>query len=107
MTAKEPTDNRRFPMRVAVIGAAGRTGRHVVEQALARGDEVIAIAKAPEKPPHGAFATRSPDRPSPIGLHRVTVTEIQPPAQVHIDAMGATAHPSLDLKVALNQAPDA
>lgn len=35
-------------MKVAVIGAAGRTGRHVVEQALARGDEVIAIARTPE-----------------------------------------------------------
>ena len=27
--------------RIAVIGAAGRTGRHAVEQALARGHKVI------------------------------------------------------------------
>ena len=25
---------------------------------------------------HGVFATRSPDRPNPIGLHRVTVLEL-------------------------------
>ena len=36
-------------MKIAVIGAAERTGRHAVEQALARGDEAIAIARAPEK----------------------------------------------------------
>ena len=32
-------------MRVAVVGAAGRTGRHVVEQALAKGNDVIAVAR--------------------------------------------------------------
>ena len=32
-------------MRIAVIGAAGRTGRHVVEQALGHGDEVVAVAR--------------------------------------------------------------
>ena len=26
---------------------------------------------------HGVFATRSPDRPNPIGLHRVTVVSIE------------------------------
>jgi putative NADH-flavin reductase len=35
-------------MRLAVIGATGRTGRQVVEQALVRGDEVIAVARTPE-----------------------------------------------------------
>lgn len=34
-------------MRIAVVGAAGRTGRAVVQQALARGHEVIAIARHP------------------------------------------------------------
>lgn len=29
------------------------------------------------RPLTGVFATRSPDRPNPIGLHRVTVLEIQ------------------------------
>jgi len=33
-----------------------------------RGDESVPLA--------GVFATRSPDRPNPLGLHRVTVLEI-------------------------------
>ena len=32
--------------------------------------------KDPRNPLTGVFATRSPDRPNPIGLHRVTVTGI-------------------------------
>jgi putative NADH-flavin reductase len=34
-------------MKIAVAGATGRTGRQVVEQALARGDDVIALARDP------------------------------------------------------------
>ena len=30
----------------------------------------------PRNPLTGVFATRSPDRPNPLGLHRVTVREI-------------------------------
>jgi len=36
-------------MRLAVVGAAGRTGRLVVEQALGRGHQVRALARQPEK----------------------------------------------------------
>jgi putative NADH-flavin reductase len=36
-------------MKIAVIGAAGRTGRQVVGEALARGHGVIAVVRAPEK----------------------------------------------------------
>jgi tRNA-Thr(GGU) m(6)t(6)A37 methyltransferase TsaA len=32
-----------------------------------------------ERPEQGVFATRSPDRPNPIGLHRVTVLGIDGP----------------------------
>jgi putative NADH-flavin reductase len=35
-------------MRLAVIGAAGRTGRLVVEQALGRGHQVRAVARHPD-----------------------------------------------------------
>jgi tRNA-Thr(GGU) m(6)t(6)A37 methyltransferase TsaA len=50
----------------------------------------------------GVFATRSPDRPNPIGLHRVTVTRIDPPTSVHVDALEAIdGTPILDLKVAI------
>jgi tRNA-Thr(GGU) m(6)t(6)A37 methyltransferase TsaA len=30
----------------------------------------------PDRPETGVFSTRSPDRPNPIGLHRVTITSI-------------------------------
>jgi putative NADH-flavin reductase len=36
-------------MKIAVIGAAGRTGRQVVRQALERGHEVVAVARSPER----------------------------------------------------------
>ena len=56
----------------------------------------------------GVFATRSPDRPNPIGLHRVIVTEIDPPTRLRVDALEAIdGTPILDLKVAMNVAPDA
>lgn len=35
-------------MRIAVIGANGRTGRLAVERALERGNEVVAVARRPE-----------------------------------------------------------
>jgi tRNA-Thr(GGU) m(6)t(6)A37 methyltransferase TsaA len=56
----------------------------------------------------GVFATRSPDRPNPIGLHRVTVIGTDPPTSVHVDALEAIdGTPILDLKVAMTEAPDA
>ena len=56
----------------------------------------------------GVFATRSPDRPNPIGLHRVVVTDRQPPASVYVDAIEAIdGTPILDLKVAMSEASDA
>lgn len=56
----------------------------------------------------GVFATRSPDRPNPIGLHRVKVTDFTPPTSVHVDALEAIdGTPILDLKVAMQKAPDA
>ncbi len=38
-------------MRVAIFGASGRTGRHVVEQALAAGHEVTAFVRDPARLP--------------------------------------------------------
>jgi tRNA-Thr(GGU) m(6)t(6)A37 methyltransferase TsaA len=56
----------------------------------------------------GVFATRSSDRPNPIGLHRVTVTGIDPPTRIHVDALEAIdGTPILDLKVAMKEASDA
>lgn len=36
-------------MKILVIGAAGRTGRHVLEQGLARGHEITAFARRPQE----------------------------------------------------------
>jgi NAD(P)-dependent dehydrogenase (short-subunit alcohol dehydrogenase family) len=36
-------------MKIAVFGATGRAGRHLVEQALAAGHEVVALARTPSK----------------------------------------------------------
>jgi tRNA-Thr(GGU) m(6)t(6)A37 methyltransferase TsaA len=56
----------------------------------------------------GVFATRSSERPNPIGLHRVTVTEVTPPTSIHVDALEAIdGTPILDVKVAMRQAADA
>jgi tRNA-Thr(GGU) m(6)t(6)A37 methyltransferase TsaA len=51
----------------------------------------------------GVFATRSPDRPNPIGIHRVTVTAIDPPTTLHVGALEAIdGTPILDLKAAID-----
>lgn len=56
----------------------------------------------------GVFATRSPGRPNPIGLHRITVTGFGSPTSIHVDALEAIdGTPILDLKVAMTHAPDA
>ena len=36
-------------MKVAILGAAGQTGTALIDEALARGHEVIGIARNPEK----------------------------------------------------------
>jgi tRNA-Thr(GGU) m(6)t(6)A37 methyltransferase TsaA len=54
------------------------------------------------RPLTGVFATRSPDRPNPIGIHLVRVTAIDPPARIRVAALEAIdGTPILDLKVAI------
>jgi len=54
------------------------------------------------RPPQGVFNTRSPDRPNPIGLHRVQVVEVDDNRlQVRgLEAIDGT--PILDLKPVLS-----
>lgn len=55
-------------MRIAVLGATGKVGHLVVEQALARGHEVVALVRAPEKytqPGQGAVEVRAADVTKP------------------------------------------
>ena len=55
----------------------------------------------PTHPLSGVFATRSQDRPNPLGLHRVTVREITGTRLVvgPIEAIDGT--PVIDIKIAL------
>jgi tRNA-Thr(GGU) m(6)t(6)A37 methyltransferase TsaA len=52
----------------------------------------------------GVFRTRSPDRPNPIGVHRVTVTNLEGPTTLRVDAIEAIdGTPVIDVKVALRR----
>lgn len=54
----------------------------------------------------GVFSTRSADRPNPIGLHRVTVVEIDGPRLLvrYLEALDGT--PILDVKPVLHPGAD-
>ena len=55
-----------------------------------------------ERPATGVFNTRSPDRPNPIGLHRVTVLAIDG-NRIHVRNLEAVnGTPVLDLKPVLD-----
>jgi tRNA-Thr(GGU) m(6)t(6)A37 methyltransferase TsaA len=54
------------------------------------------------KPLHGVFSTRSPHRPNPIGLHRVTVVAIIDPLRFQVRNLEALDHtPIIDVKAML------
>ncbi len=53
----------------------------------------------PNEPLRGVFATRSADRPNPIGLHRVKVLEIQKPDRIRVGPLEALdGTPIIDIK---------
>jgi tRNA (Thr-GGU) A37 N-methylase len=43
----------------------------------------------PQSPLKGVFATRSPDRPNPIGLHRVQILEIAESLRLRVEPLEA------------------
>jgi tRNA-Thr(GGU) m(6)t(6)A37 methyltransferase TsaA len=57
------------------------------------------------RPLTGVFATRSPDRPNPIGLHRVSVLEVSEPnlRVAPLEAIDGT--PLVDIKPVLASSP--
>jgi tRNA-Thr(GGU) m(6)t(6)A37 methyltransferase TsaA len=58
----------------------------------------------PRNPLTGVFSTRSPDRPNPIGVHRVTVTARQG-NRVQVQALEAVdGTPIIDVKAVLDAA---
>src|SRR5262244_3092724 len=75
-------------MKIAVVGATGRTGLQVVEQALARGDDVIALARHPEAlPPLGpGMASAAAD-----ALDRAVLAEALAGADAVVSALGIGA----------------
>ena len=85
---------------VAELMALGRRmlGRRDVLEVRPRGDL--------RNPLTGVFATRSPDRPNPIGLHRVTVTGVDGGGEGDLrlrvrDLEAIDGTPILDLKPVL------
>ena len=57
--------------------------------------------RIPNAPLTGVFATRSPDRPNPIGLHEATILEITAKG-IHVDAIECIdGTPVLDIKPVL------
>jgi tRNA-Thr(GGU) m(6)t(6)A37 methyltransferase TsaA len=88
---------------------------------LSPGDEIIVITwldranrdtltteprNDPARPTVGVFATRSPDRPNPIGLHPTTVTKVQANEihLAHLETLDGT--PVLDIKPVLGPISD-
>jgi len=57
------------------------------------------------RPLTGVFATRSPDRPNPVGLHRVSILEVaeRKLRVTHLEAIDGT--PIVDIKPVLSSGP--
>jgi tRNA (Thr-GGU) A37 N-methylase len=55
----------------------------------------------------GVFATRSPDRPNPVGLHRVRILAIDPGSRLHVEPLEAIdGTPVIDIKPVLDSSKD-
>lgn len=69
----------------------------------ARRDVLRAHPRHPANPEQGVFSTRSPDRPNPIGLHRVHITAIADTKIFvrNLEALNGT--PILDIKPVLDR----
>ena len=73
---------------------------------LHRGDRSTLVTK-PRNDPNarttGVFATRSPDRPNPIGLHKVEILDISATGEIRVlnlEVLNGT--PLIDIKPVLN-----
>jgi tRNA-Thr(GGU) m(6)t(6)A37 methyltransferase TsaA len=57
----------------------------------------------PSRPQQGVFSTRSPNRPNPIGLHRVVITAVEG-LRVRVRSLEAIdGTPIIDMKTILNE----
>jgi tRNA-Thr(GGU) m(6)t(6)A37 methyltransferase TsaA len=58
-------------------------------------------------PQRGVFLTRSPDRPNPIGLHRVEVLEVEAPTRIRVRPLETLdGTPVMDIKPVLAKSAD-
>jgi tRNA-Thr(GGU) m(6)t(6)A37 methyltransferase TsaA len=97
-----------------VFDEAVRTGLrdlHVGEEVIiltwldrGRRDELLTLPRGDvNRPLQGVFSTRSPDRPNPIGLHTVTILDIEG-TRIHVrnlEALDGT--PVVDIKPVLGK----
>jgi tRNA-Thr(GGU) m(6)t(6)A37 methyltransferase TsaA len=61
----------------------------------------------PDSELSGVFSTRSPDRPNPIGLHRVKILKIENGGRLNIQALEAIdGTPLIDIKCVLGETSD-
>jgi tRNA-Thr(GGU) m(6)t(6)A37 methyltransferase TsaA len=90
-------------------------------EGIAAGDELVVITwlhgaerdvlevhprSDESRPLTGVFATRSPDRPNPLGLHRVTALEVAP-GKLKVGPLEAIdGTPVVDIKPILCPTPD-
>ncbi|MGH7648935.1 MAG: tRNA (N6-threonylcarbamoyladenosine(37)-N6)-methyltransferase TrmO, partial [Gemmatimonadaceae bacterium] len=77
---------------------------------LHRGDRSVTRVHPrddPSAPLRGVFSTRSQDRPNPIGIHRVSVVEIEDTLRVNVSNLEAfDGTPIIDVKPVLDRARD-
>lgn len=84
-------------LRIVILTWLDRTDR-TVQAVHPRGEG--------DRPPTGVFATRSPDRPNPIGLHEVTITAVAG-TTVTVDGLEALdGTPIVDIKPVLEAIAD-
>jgi tRNA-Thr(GGU) m(6)t(6)A37 methyltransferase TsaA len=76
---------------------------------LDRADRTVLAVRprgAADRPETGVFATRSPDRPNPIGLHRVTLLAVDGARLKVSDLEALDGTPVLDVKPVLGAADE-
>ncbi|QJY48570.1 tRNA (N6-threonylcarbamoyladenosine(37)-N6)-methyltransferase TrmO [Pseudonocardia broussonetiae] len=72
---------------------------------LDRADRTVQTTRPrddPARPPTGVFSTRSPDRPNPIGLHRVRIRSIEGSRIGVRDLEALDGTPVVDVKAVLD-----
>jgi tRNA-Thr(GGU) m(6)t(6)A37 methyltransferase TsaA len=83
-----------------------RTGEHVIVLSWldrARRDELSTVpGDNPASPPLGVFSTRSPNRPNPIGLHRVQILAVDGLRILVSDLEALDRTPIIDVKPVLD-----